>query len=660
MKIIIKKMILSNWKGKSITLDFDEEGNIISGRNGEGKTLVGKAWSWLLTGYTDPAYPKNHELFDNTQEITENTPEAGVEISMDMDGVVYKMARTAKAKFVRERQKNVFVKANSDEYSFYIDDVKRSATEFSMFLSRIAPPEMLQYCVSGLFFINKAESDKAQARKDLGNIIGEIKPEDFANDYSELYAELKKFDLIDLRSRLTNQKAPIKQELTTIPVLLEEKEKTLSDLKLINIKAIEDKMTLISARIKEIDDALSTVREAVPVNAKEIADLTKKKAQLKEEFKDKRDKYTEEIFQKKKAIRACKSKEVEAVRLQQSNRNTVKKDLERLLGDIETFEKELESKKEKISQLRTERASLKEKEFTPEECSFCHQALPEAMVEKAKDEFMAKIKSEISRIDTEGLSLKKAINTAESAIEILKEKIAKEQAALPPEGTKFQADPVADIEATYERQINDIPEWENTEEAIALSKEIEDVVIPTPETGERIPEGLVEEKTSLMLEYKEVVQQLTVKGKIADLEEDIKKLKIKRRENANEQARIEKMIDLIDSYEREKADIAAERVNKYLTSCRIQMFQILKSGERKDDCLVTNLDGVKYSTANEASRIKMNIEIQRLFCFKNNLSLPVFVDNCSLIDSDKLPKDGSTQVFLILNNDNPLSVSELY
>lgn len=660
MKITIKQMILSNWKGKSITLDFDEEGNVISGRNGEGKTLIGKAWSWLLTGYTDPSYPKNHELFDNTQEITENTPEAGVEISMYMDGVVYKIARTAKAKFVRERQKNVFVKANSDEYSFYIDDVKRSATEFSMFLSRIAPPEMLPYCVSGLFFINKAESDKAQARKDLGNIIGEIKPEDFANDYSELYAELKKFDLIDLRSRLTNQKAPIKQELTTIPVLLEEKEKKLSDLKLINIKAIEDKMTLISARIKEIDDALSKVREAVPVNVKEIEELTKKKTQLKEEFKDKRDKYTEELFQRKKAIRACKAEDVEAARSRQLARSTAEKELKQLTETLATEKRQLELKRERILNLRTDRTSLKEKEFIPEECSFCHQALPEDMIEKAKDEFMAKIKTEISRIDNEGLSLKTDIATSESAIEVLIEKITKAKAALPLEGSTVQTDPVADIEAAYERQINDIPEWENTEEAIALNKAIEDVVIPAPETGERIPEGLVEEKTSLMLEYKEVVQQLTVKGKIADLEEDIKKLKIKRRENANEQARIEKMIDLIDSYEREKADIAAERVNKYLTTCRIQMFQILKSGERKDDCLVTNLDGVKYSTANEASRIRMNIEIQRLFCFKNKLSLPVFVDNCSLIDSDKLPRDGSTQVFLILNNDNPLSVSELY
>ena len=85
-KIKIKSLRMSDWKAQNREVFFNDGITTISGKNGTGKSSVYKAFCWLLTGYTDPINVKNHELFDSSVELTQDTPVAVVSAVFDIDG----------------------------------------------------------------------------------------------------------------------------------------------------------------------------------------------------------------------------------------------------------------------------------------------------------------------------------------------------------------------------------------------------------------------------------------------------------------------------------------------------------------------------------------------------------------------------------------------
>lgn len=83
--IKLKKIVLSNWKGQSKEVEFFNK-TLIEGKNGSGKTSIANAWYWLLTTYTDANSNPNNELFDNTKELSKDTPKAVVTAHIEIDG----------------------------------------------------------------------------------------------------------------------------------------------------------------------------------------------------------------------------------------------------------------------------------------------------------------------------------------------------------------------------------------------------------------------------------------------------------------------------------------------------------------------------------------------------------------------------------------------
>ena len=101
-EIVLKSLELSNFRGRSAKIEFGKRTDI-SGENGIGKSTVMKAWYWLISGCTAPGDTRNMNLFDNTKELTKDTPKASVKAFLDIDGCETSMERTAEAQFVRKR-----------------------------------------------------------------------------------------------------------------------------------------------------------------------------------------------------------------------------------------------------------------------------------------------------------------------------------------------------------------------------------------------------------------------------------------------------------------------------------------------------------------------------------------------------------------------------
>lgn len=114
---------------------------------------------------------------------------------------------------------------------------------------------------------------------------------------------------------------------------------------------------------------------------------------------------------------------------------------------------------------------------------------------------------------------------------------------------------------------------------------------------------------------------------------------------------------LADEYAQMCAELLSDEVNKGLKDTRIEMFEVQKNGERKPSCVITNAEGVKYTTLNYSARLLANVELSRLFCTLADVNVPCFVDECSVFDSEHLPDvDGAQMIYIRCSDDQELVV----
>jgi hypothetical protein len=110
-------------------------------------------------------------------------------------------------------------------------------------------------------------------------------------------------------------------------------------------------------------------------------------------------------------------------------------------------------------------------------------------------------------------------------------------------------------------------------------------------------------------------------------------------------------------YIEERANIISNKINSRLGGCQVRMFNIQKNGERTPDCVLTDKDGVNYATLSTSAKIRVNIDVQELFRSHYGVQLMTWVDECSIFDSQHLPKpDG--QCCYLFAGDSPTLVVE--
>ena len=213
-KVFLKKISIQNFRSKSFEFEFGER-NEIRGKNRSGKSSVKNAFFWLLTG-ADDLDRTNYNLFDTTIVHTkENSVPTNVTAVLLIDDIEYEVSRTAKMGWTRKRGNDEYERKASDDYSFSIDGIERSATEFKRWIEdTLAPVDMLKCMINTQHFLYNIDDWKVQ-RKYLANIAGEITNEDFEGDYTELFAQFSKYTPEQLRERLKTLLTPLKKALGT-------------------------------------------------------------------------------------------------------------------------------------------------------------------------------------------------------------------------------------------------------------------------------------------------------------------------------------------------------------------------------------------------------------------------------------------------------------
>lgn len=649
-KIILKKETLSNFRQVNVEVNYNDGTTEISSRNGVGKSSLDAAWKWLLCGYTDTANPKNHELYDSTKELNENTPITRVKADVEVNGIAYTLEKTAEAKFVKKRGETTYEKASSDNYVYYIDNIKTSVGDFNAWIERnICPVDMLPYCLDGGFFANEAEEEPKKARKVLESIVGEISDSELKGDYTELIALMneKGYSVEQVRTQQKEKLNSLKSDETRVRAEIELKEKSLAELQSIDYDVIEKQIAEIKKQIEDIDNTLLGKAEAIkPILGQRdaIFEIINSKA-LK--LNEGRNTYNNKF----NALRNDINTQIRNV---SANNDVVRKRNEVKQSDMESLKRQVELMKVTISTLTMEkdrlagqRDMLKSRVFTDDKCAYCGQELPADVIEEKRKQFNERKQNELDSIVAKGKNLKQQIEDTEkdlqAKLEIINAGVELEQL----ENADMLYAKLDELNKSY------VP-YESTEEYQKMFNEIETLKSTLPEIPQSDNEGLTNMKRSLIAELETQNRMYGKKQDIIDTMNKIEALKSDLRNICNEEARIEGLLVKITEYVEEKANIVSSRVNDRLSICKIQMYRVQKDGGVAPDCRVYSKEGVPFSTINNSKAMLIRIDLQRFFCNHFNVQLPIFVDEYKSFDDFNAPKSQGEQMVMLYASNSPI------
>ena len=103
----------------------------------------------------------------------------------------------------------------------------------------------------------------------------------------------------------------------------------------------------------------------------------------------------------------------------------------------------------------------------------------------------------------------------------------------------------------------------------------------------------------------------------------------------------------------------ATGINSRLGGCQVRMFNIQKNGEALPDCVLTDKDGVNYATLSTSAKIESILMFQELFRSHYGVQLMTWVDECSIFDSQHLPKPDGQCCYLFAGDSPTLVVDNL-
>ena len=628
-KVELKKLVAQNFRSKSFEFEFGAH-NAIRGKNRSGKSSVKNAFFWLLTG-ADDLDRTNFNLFDTTIVHTkENSVPTIVTGVFVIDGVEYEVSRTAKIGWTRKRGNDEYERKASDDYSFSIDGIERSATEFKSWIEdTFAPVDMLKCMINTRHFLYNIDDWKVQ-RKYLANIAGEITNEDFEGDYTELFAQFSKYTPEQLRERLKTLLMPLKKALGT--------ESTKGE-RVVELEVLQKNIVSLD----EIENA-----------EKKLAELKSKRDDIQAKISGKKSPIDEASAKRAQALDMVEKKEIEirkARKLHDSKQQAEVEELESKLSHIETtneaikqrndsLRKAFERKKQVLSdeiknverlkscleELREENKAIKNREFSDYNCSYCGAPLDEEKVEELKAKFEERKQKDRDNNKAEGLQTKHSLETAQEYLEVLRNELDNgfTQSELISEG---------DLRELIQQRKAAFPPFEDSEEYKVLSKELEDLrnsvpeipVVDTSEFDKELNEvnakiEAASNKAGLRAQYNKQTKQ------IEDVQADMKKM-------AQERAQWEKIEQQLVAYEQEKADIVGKRVNKFFDKCKVSMFSEKKDGSLAPNCVIT-MDGRRSATLNKEGTITAGIDVSDAFCRFYGLNMPLFIDDNESISDD--------------------------
>lgn len=621
-QIELRKLSLLNFKGIArLDADFGKPINKVLGRNGSGKTTLFDAFTWVLFGKDS----KDRKAFDIKTIGEDGKPIARlpheVTAVISVDGEEITLCRRYSEKWSKKRGLSGEVFTGHEEERLY-NDVPLSVKEWNAKIEAICPEQVFKMITSPSYFASqKPEVQRAM----LFRMAGDISDADVARgnkSFEALLANLTGKTLEEYKREIGAQKKRIKSEIEAIPERIDERQRDIAELSAPDFAAVEAEAKHIEAELADLEKRRDDAREAVRAHSERLAELQRKASDLQMERARRESEIQRHLFE-------AHSTDMENYRKMMSEAEHYDRVSKQCAADIDKVNERIESRKKILEDLRDKYRKVKagQFEFDPNEavCPTCKRRLEAEDIEARQAELEENFNADKSR---------KLIGIAEKAEEVKKELRqllteldglhSKAEAAV----TKlYQMKGNADFgkepaEPDYKEAITQDEKWQQLCEQVAAAedavREAAPEAVNTDELRSRIEAlsySLSERKITLA--YKDIIEHN--KTRIIELETAYKN-------GCAEIAKLEAEEDTMDGFRARKVAMIEARVSSLFSFVRFKMYDYLIDGTPVETCEAV-VDGVPYSSQNNAMRINMGLDIINAICRSEDVCAPIFLDN---------------------------------
>jgi DNA repair exonuclease SbcCD ATPase subunit len=398
--IILKSLVLKNFKGiKDLLIDMHRVTNIY-GDNGTGKTTVFDAFMWLLFD-KDSQDRTTFEIktLDSNNQVLHGLDHQVTGV-LSVDGRDIALTKIYKEKWTKRRGE-AERELTGHETLYYIDEVPVKKSEYQGRISSIIPESLFKLISNPLYFsINMKWQDR---RKVLLDIIGDVTKErviTYRSDLRALDALLIDKDIDTLKKSIQARKRKLNDDIRAIPYRIDECNNSIDTL---DFEALEIQKQSVISQIKYLEE---TILDSSKVND-ELLQEKCKLSELKSKLKNIEFRAKEEA---QKPLHELKVKLYEFNNQASSRRMNIIS----LESEIADYEKTIIKLENDMQTLRDEFSKINEDVFsTPEEsfiCPTCKRPLEEHDIETQRAEMEANFNlnkaKKLDDINTRGKSMK--------------------------------------------------------------------------------------------------------------------------------------------------------------------------------------------------------------------------------------------------------------
>lgn len=634
-RIELVSLRLSNFKGAESFVFRPGGGSaVVRGRNASGKTTLADAYSWLLFE-KDSQGRKDFDIKTLVHGEALSGVDHEVEAVLSVDGESLVLRRVYAEKWTKKRGSPV-AEMTGHETSHFIDGVPMTKGEYVARVSEIADEATWRLLSDPGAFQALHWQDR---RKVLLDVCGDVSDADVIASEPEL-AELPdilgKRSLEEHRKVIASRRPQLNRELQELPARIDEVRRGLPEAPEMPRKLVEQGLAGARRRHAEALEALAAARAGqadVSSERRRLREVEDGLIDLERQARRKADEAGEAAEAKVRAAQRAVSEAEERIAAWQRQVPEREADLARLDAQL--------------TELRERYSVVYARKVEPhadDTCPACHQALPADQVEAAHRAAVADVNGrkarELATITDEGKALGGRRTSVAAEIEVLRDRIARQEAGL----ERLRAD--AETAAVTPKPVEDVT---RTRAYVTLAAERDDLTRRIEQVTAGDPAAITarEETVStaqqavVLLEQDAQAHEARAKG-----EARVEELREQERTLAREFEELERQLHLCELFVRTKVSLLEERVSSKFRLVRFKLFENQVNGGIAEVCTAT-VNGVPYESVNHAGQIAAGLDIIRTLQDHHDLSAPVWIDQAESIHD--IPETGAQQIALVVS-----------
>jgi len=645
MRIELKKLILTNFKGvKSLEVEFNHTSNI-HGENGSGKSTIFDAFTWLLFG-KDSHDSKDFEI--KTLENGKAIPmiDHSVEGILTVDGTEITLKRVYREKWTRRRGSDTS-DLTGHETLFYVDNVPQSATEYKNKIDGIVSESLFKLLTSTLYFNQMKWQDRRQV---LVTMAGKIELKEVMTSLSkDVQSDIKAImdrgkKLIEYKKEIAVLKKKLQDDLNLIPSRVDEVRRATPDpINESEIKAaIKSNQNSISEIEKTIEDQVASYQEQgekVQAAQTKIFDLKKRQQQIAFEIlTDWQTKENQRQMEANQAAGKLKNAQTQLKALELSK---------------ESLERQVASEQSIIKQLRDKWGAIDDEVLTVDEsklsCPTCKRPFDADKAFEVQNSLMENFNTDkrlrLSSISSEGKTHADTVTRLTTQVTDVAKQIEQAQTEV--------AKAEENVKAAGSSVPLPKPSVTDNVEFSSLKDMIDKLQLSILEVPKLDIDGLKQQKAQFQVVIDDLNRQLTVTDVIKKSETRLNELLADEKNLAQQISELERREFAIEAFTKSHMDLVEAKVNGMFTIVRWRMFESQLNGGQAEtcECLVR---GVPYSDCNSAGKIQAGVDIINAMSKYHDTYCPVWIDNRE--STNEIPETQCQVVNLVVSKDKNLVI----